>query len=91
MKIKKLKRICDVKGCKNKNTYSIAKRLGTGMTVIICEECLKEALEEINKLKNLDADKENKPEEKYVCDKCGEEFKSISGLKSHIKKKHTEE
>ena len=84
MTVKKLKRVCDVKGCSNKETYSISKSHGTGMTVIVCEDCLREALAEIEKLKAP-------AEEKYICDKCAKEFKSLSGLNAHIKKAHPEE
>lgn len=51
MNIKKLRRICDVRGCRNRETYSIVKKGGTGMSVIICEECLREAIAEIEKFK----------------------------------------
>ena len=66
MKIKKLHRICDVKGCSNRNTYSIAKKYGTGMTVIMCRECLEEALTEIDKLEGTKPEAVRTSETEYA-------------------------
>ena len=43
MKIKKIKRKCEVRGCKNTDTYSLTNTNEFGNSVIICEECLKKA------------------------------------------------
>ena len=44
MFIKKFKRKCDVRGCKNTaNVFLISKRREMGNTIAICTECLKEA------------------------------------------------
>lgn len=45
MNVKKIKRKCMVKGCKNKDTYTISKSRDFGNTVLICQSCLQEALE----------------------------------------------
>ena len=54
MNVKKIKRKCAVKGCRNVETYTISKVRDFGDTVLICEPCLKEALEAI---KNYDKEK----------------------------------
>jgi hypothetical protein len=47
MFIKKIKRICSVKGCKNThNVFIISKRREVGGSVVICTDCLKEALKD---------------------------------------------
>lgn len=44
MFIKKFKRKCDVRGCKNTaNVFLISKRREMGNTIAICTDCLKEA------------------------------------------------
>jgi hypothetical protein len=48
MFVKKFKRKCSVRGCKNTaNVYLISKRREMGGTIGICTECLKEATESI--------------------------------------------
>lgn len=52
MYVKKLKRKCGVRGCKNTDTYAISKSREMGNSIIACKECLIEALatiEEQNK------------------------------------------
>ena len=44
MYVKKLKRICDVKGCKSKETYALSLTRDFGKSVIICKSCLGKAL-----------------------------------------------
>lgn len=44
MFIKKIKRRCDVKGCKNTDTFCISRSSEIGNSVIICRNCLSEAL-----------------------------------------------
>lgn len=47
MFIKKIKRICSVKGCKNtQNVFIISKRREVGGSVAICTDCLKEAVKD---------------------------------------------
>lgn len=44
MFVKRFKRKCDVRGCKNTaNVYLISKRREMGNTIAICTDCLKEA------------------------------------------------
>ena len=44
MFVKKFKRKCEVRGCKNTaNVFLISKRREMGNTIAICTECLKEA------------------------------------------------
>jgi len=45
--VRKVRRICDVKGCANKNCYSISQSAEAGYSVIICPDCLKTAYEQI--------------------------------------------
>ena len=50
MKVRKIRRKCEVRRCSNRDTYSISRSSEPGNTVIICKDCLKEALAEIEKL-----------------------------------------
>lgn len=48
MFVKKFKRKCSVRGCKNTdNVYLVSKRREMGGTIGICTECLKEATKDI--------------------------------------------
>lgn len=47
MKIKKIKKKCEVRGCKNTDTYSLTNTNEFGNSVIICEECLKKAIKAV--------------------------------------------
>ena len=47
MYAKKLKRRCGVRGCKNTVSYNISRSRELGYSVIICEDCLKDAVEAI--------------------------------------------
>lgn len=52
MYVKKIKRKCGVRGCKNTESYAISKSREMGNSIIACKECLMEALaiiEEQNK------------------------------------------
>lgn len=52
MYVKKIKRKCGVRGCKNTVSYAISKSREMGNSIIACKECLLEALakiEEMNK------------------------------------------
>lgn len=44
MYVKKLKRKCSVRGCKNTDTFAISLTREVGNTVIICKSCLGKAL-----------------------------------------------
>ena len=47
MFIKKIKRICSVKGCKNtQNVFVVSKRREVGGSVVICTDCLREGLKD---------------------------------------------
>ena len=50
MFIRKLKRICDVRGCRCRDTFSISMSREAGNTIIVCRKCLKDALKEIERL-----------------------------------------
>jgi hypothetical protein len=59
MYAKKLKRKCMVRGCRNLDTYAISRTREHGNSVIICLDCLNEAIKAAK-----EADKNPKP--KYV-------------------------
>ena len=67
MKVKKLKRKCSVRGCKNvANVYALSKTREMGNSVIMCSDCMKEALQSIKELDvtlSSVAEGEPKPEE----------------------------
>ena len=45
MYVKKLKRKCSVRGCKSTDTFAISRNREVGNTVILCRECIEQALE----------------------------------------------
>ncbi len=47
MYVKKLKRKCGVRGCKNTESYAISKTREMGNSIIACKECLMDALNTI--------------------------------------------
>lgn len=50
MYIKRIKRKCCVRGCKNTETFAISKSKEMGNSIIVCEKCLKQAIEAIESL-----------------------------------------
>ena len=51
MYVRKLNRICDVRGCNSHDTYAISLTQEAGNTVIICKSCLSKAqgaIDEVN-------------------------------------------
>lgn len=48
MNVKRIKRICDVRGCKNTDSFALSKFREMGNSVIICKDCLKDALGSID-------------------------------------------
>lgn len=48
MNVKRIKRICGVRGCKNTESFALSRYREMGNSVIICKECLKKALDSID-------------------------------------------
>lgn len=48
MRARRIKRICSVRGCKNTDCYVIARFCEFANSVIICKDCLKDALSAID-------------------------------------------
>ena len=48
MRARRIKRICSVRGCKNTDCYVIARFCEFANSVIICRDCLKDALSAID-------------------------------------------
>lgn len=62
MNVKKIKRICGVRGCKNTEVFAISKSKDMGNSVIACKDCLKEALASIeNYVEPVKVKREQKP------------------------------
>lgn len=40
MHLKKVKRLCGVKGCRNTDCYCLSKSAEIGTSVIICKDCI---------------------------------------------------
>ena len=58
LRVKKLKhRICDMRGCKNKDTYSLTLSAEFGNSVILCDECMRQIGDFV---KTLEAEVEEK-------------------------------
>lgn len=100
MYIQKIKRKCDVRGCRCTDSYSISNTREHGNTVIICEGCLRSALSAIkeNNIKGkvednhsseapplFFSDKLNAQGEAFTCSKCGKIFANKRGLEAHLK------
>lgn len=92
MNIKKIRRKCMVRGCSNKETYTVSKNREMGNSIIICRDCAEKILDEIRKKELPEAVPETKAEEApeaketaFVCSKCGKEYQSASSLKRHEK------
>ena len=49
MYVKKLRRKCGVRGCRNLESYTLSLRSESGNSVIICRDCLEAALKAIDK------------------------------------------
>jgi hypothetical protein len=48
MNVKKIKRICGVRGCKNTaNVYALSKTREMGNSVVMCSDCMKDALSSV--------------------------------------------
>ena len=61
IKIKKIKRRCMVNGCKNIHTFTVTRRNEFGNSIHICEDCLRDILGEVGKLKEAEAAAEIHP------------------------------
>ena len=48
MNIRKVKRKCGIRGCKNTDCFAISKVREVGNSIIICPYCLKDGLEAVN-------------------------------------------
>lgn len=99
---KKVKRKCNVRGCRHTDSYSISHYREGGNTVIICKDCLKDALAAIEGPEGTIPPKELgdvteelgdiidgepvKQEDGLICPKCGREYKSEPAYKKHIEK-----
>lgn len=53
MYIRRIKRKCNVRGCKNTESYAISKTREMGNSIIACKSCLMEALKTIEETENL--------------------------------------
>lgn len=49
MKIRKVKRKCNVLGCKCSDSYALTATTEYGSSVVICKDCLEKALDCVNK------------------------------------------
>lgn len=59
MRVRKVKRKCNVFGCKNTDCYALTKWSEFGNSVVACKNCLKEALEAIEEAEKATAKAEN--------------------------------
>ena len=84
MYVKKIRRKCNVRGCKNVDSYTISLNSELGNSVIICKSCLEKALAAINEaqapIQIVNGE--------FICPTCNKGFKSRSGLRKHISSVH---
>ena len=50
MYVRRVKRKCGIRGCKNTDSFAVSRAREPGNTVIICRDCLKDALEAVEAL-----------------------------------------
>ena len=92
MYIRKVHRKCGVRGCRNTDAFAISRAREIGNTVIICRDCLKDALSEIDALNAPKAEvkpAETKPEAPKIekeTEKKETAVKSVKSAKSKSKK-----
>ena len=79
---KKVKVMCSVPGCINRNTYNLTRTRFSGNT-IICEDCLKEAWDVIGSGEEPPPDTGIPAE--FKCPKCGKVYKTSLNLAKHVK------
>lgn len=48
MNVKKIRHICNVRGCKNTAAYTVSRTREMGNSIIICSDCAKEICKAIN-------------------------------------------
>lgn len=65
MNVRKLKKRCDVRGCKSLDTFCISRSCEFGGSVIICESCLREALAAIENYVEPKKKTDTKPPELF--------------------------
>lgn len=53
MYIKKLRRKCSVRGCKNTDTFAVSLTREMGGSVIVCKSCLEKALKAVGEYDNI--------------------------------------
>lgn len=82
LKAKRIRRVCDVPGCRNTVSYSLSRFRTFGNCVILCEECINDALKLVNEIK-MKTDIKIEIEPLFRCPACGEEFLSQSDLDNH--------
>ena len=58
MRVKRIKRRCMVNGCRNTASFHITRRNQLGNSIHICEDCLREAVQCIDNVKNDEATEE---------------------------------
>ena len=92
MNIKKIRRKCMVRGCSNKDTYTVSKNREMGNSVIICRDCAEKILHEIQQSEDQTLATMTAPEQEqtqddpvYQCAKCGKTYQSAAALKRHEK------
>ena len=79
LKAKRIRRVCDVPGCRNTVSYSLSRFRTFGNCVILCEECLNDALKLVNEIKEaVDI------EPLHLCPICDEIFTTDSALTEHM-------
>lgn len=61
MNFRKVRRICNVRGCRNTDCYAVSRSRETGYSVIMCADCIKDAFNTLTEKENAvyAADKEN--------------------------------
>ena len=99
MYIRKVKRKCNVRGCRCTDSYAISLVREVGNSVIICKSCLAQGLAAIEAVEEPVLPKADAPVEEttppsdadFKCPHCGQICKSELGLQKHIAAKHKEQ
>lgn len=84
MNFKRVKRKCFVRGCKNTDCFHISRNREIGNSVIICKECLRDALESVCNAKPLEKQRLESPPALFFSQKQGQAEKEQNNI-SHEK------
>ena len=80
MRVKKVRRMCMVKGCRNIACYTLTAGREFGNSVIMCGDCLRKANEEVEKIENAERAMQNEISDAEHVDTADNEIENAEGV-----------